>query len=220
MPSNAEELPFDQPPAEALPEQPAEQVAEVDPGIESEAGPVVWAKNQVELAKLLECERKSIQRWLKEDGNDCPGKRADGRYNVAAWKLWIAKSGRKVRTSSTASKGDLEMEGLRLKNEKMALENMVRNGELMHVDEVCKVLTEMLSAAVQRARQVKHSLAPSVIGLSQPEAIKRIGHEVDEVLNELALGDWAKKKAFWSNVYAHLQSLQAKLSLGDGQSAT
>lgn len=213
MGSHDDELPLDQP----LPEAPAEASESL---LDVEAGGVVWAKNQSQLAELLECERKSIQRWLKEADPDCPGKTSDGRYNVAAWKMWIAKSGKKVRSSKSISKGDLEMEGLRLKNEKLALENMVRNGELLHVDEVCKVLTEMLGAAVQRAKQAKHTLAPSVVGLSQPEAMKRIDREVFDVLSELSLGDWAKKKPFWSSVFAHLQSLQAKLSLGDGLSAT
>ena len=216
MGSQDDELAFDQPPETAdaggVPQGSAE---------EAEDRLSLWAKNQTELAQHLECERKSIQRWLKSGDPECPGRTPDGRYNITLWKLWISKAGKQVRSTTRGKdKGDLEIENMGLRNEKLKIENMLRQGELMHVDEVCKVLTDMLGAAVLRAKQVKHTLAGAVIGVSLPEATKRIDREVHEVLSELSLGDWAKKKAFWSSVYAHLQDLQAKISLGDGLSDT
>jgi hypothetical protein len=63
---------------------------------------------------------------------------------------------------------------------------------------------------------MKNTLSPACVGVSIPEATKRIDVETDEALNELALGDWAKKKPFWSSVYVHLQDLLKKNNLGDG----
>lgn len=181
----------------------------------------VWAKNQSELADALECDRKSIQRWLKEGDPECPGKTPDGRYNVTLWKLWIAKKGKKVRANTRSkSKSDLEIEHLTLKNEKIELENMIRRGELLHIDEVNKTLSEMMAGFVQHLRKLRHTLSPSVIGVSLPEATKRISTSVDEVLGEMALGEWAKKKPFWSSVSATLSDLHRKHGLGDGLSDT
>lgn len=194
-----------------------------------DSAPGRWAKNQTELAKHLGCERKSIQRWLKDFAADpttgCPGNTSDGRYDIEAWQKWIEAKGKKVRSAVVAgagfeTKGTLEIEALKLKNERLEIENMVRRGEMLHVDEVCKVLTEMMGAFVTKSRGMKHTLAQSVVGLSVPEAMKRIGREVDETLSELALGDWAKKKAFWQSVYVHLQGLQQIHGLGGGLSST
>ena len=109
---------------------------------------------------------------------------------------------------------------MRLRNEKLDIENMLRRGELISVDEVNKVLSEMMGAFVQKIRAAKHTLAPAVVGVSLAEATKRIGRETDEALTELALGDWAKKKPFWSSVYAHLQDLHRTHSLGHGLNVT
>lgn len=177
----------------------------------------VWATSQVELAKQLGCDRKTVQRLMKIDGN--PGKTSDGRYNVTAWKLWCMESGHlKKKTAAFSTKADLEIEGQRLKNEKLELENAVTRGELMHVDEVSKVLTEMMGAFVSGIRGMKHSLSPQVVGMPIGEASKRIGKEVDAQLGKLALGEWAKKKIFWSSVYARLHDLHRKYNLGDGLS--
>lgn len=189
---------------------------------EAEARLSVIVKNQSQLAEQLECDRKTIQRWLKEDP-DCPGKAEGGGFNVTLWKLWIEKTGKKVRSATATrhkDRGSLEMQNFRLKNEKLEIENMLRRGDLMHVDEVCKVLTEMMGAFVQKVRGIKHTLAPQVIGATLPEATKRIDRETGEALTELALGDWAKKKPFWSIVYARLQDLHQTHSLGSGPSGT
>lgn len=182
----------------------------------------IWAKNQVELAKLLRCSRKTISRSLKIEGDEAPpASAADGRYNVTAWKIWAADHGKLRKTVEPVDRLQaLEQRAQELKNEKLELENAVRRGELMHVDDVCQVLTDMVGGFVAGARGLKHGLAPSVVGLSVPEATKRIGHEIDTQLTRLALGEWAKKKIFWSSVYARLRDLQTTHGLGVGLSST
>jgi hypothetical protein len=202
-------------------EQPLLPEAEAGAMVAAEERLSTWAKNQSELAEAIGCDRKSIQRWLKAGDPDCPGHTSDGRYNVTLWKLWVESKGKKVRAvGKSKDKGTLEIENMRLRNEKLDIENMLRRGELMHVDEVNATLTELVSACVSRIRSMKNTLAPAVVGVSIPEATKRIDVETDEALNELALGDWAKKKPFWSSVYAHLQDLLRKNNLGDGLKST
>jgi len=179
----------------------------------------IWAKNQVELAKHLGCDRKSISRWLKEKDPECPGAMPDGRYNVTLWKLWTEKKGKKPSNRLGMDKGGLELEKLRLQNEKLELENRIKRGELMDIDEVCGVLSDMVSGFVKVVRGRKHSLAPQVIGVGVPEATKRIDRSDREALNELALGDWTQKKTFWSSVSAALSVQRKRHNLGDGLNA-
>lgn len=180
----------------------------------------LWAKNQTELAAAIGCDRKTIQRWLKEGDAECPGKRADGRYNVTLWRLWAEKKGKNPKNRLGKDKGALEIENYELRNEALKIANAVKRGELIHIDDCSKVLCEMVSAFVTRVRGMKHTLGPEVIGVPLPEAVKRIGREVDDALRELSLGEWAKKKPFWGSVYATLLDLRKSFSLGDGQNAT
>lgn len=202
-------------------EQPLLPVSEAESAAAAEEKLSVWAKNQSELAEHLGCDRKTIQRWIKEADPDCPGHTADGRYNVNLWKLWVTSKGKKVRAVAKGKdKGSLEIEHFRLRNEKLEIENMVRRGELLHVDEVISVLSELTTAFARKVRGLKHTLPNSVVGVSVPEATKRIDREAVDALQELAIGDWAKKKPFWSSVFAQQSDLLRTLSLGDGLSGT
>lgn len=203
---------------EEQPDLPVSEAAEVA-GMEERLSQ--WAKNQSELANELGCDRKTIQRWLKAGDPDCPGHTADGRYNVSLWKIWVETKGKKVRAAVKGrDKGALEVENMRLRNEKLEIENLLKRGELLHVDDVCTVLTDMVGAFVRKVRGMKHTLPNAVVGVSVPEATKRVDREAVEALAELALGDWAKKKPFWSSVFAKLQDLQRTHNLGSGVSGT
>ena len=177
----------------------------------------MWVPNLTALSDALGCDRRTLQRLLKLEGN--PGKREDGSFSLTAWKLWAMEHGRLKRQVSTPDKNELECRALLLRNEKLEVENAERRGELMHVDEVTRVLSEMVGAFVQGLRGLKHTLSPQVVGVPVGEAAKRIGREIDEHLTRLALGEWAKKKVFWSVVYAHLLDLRRSFSLGAGLNA-
>src|SRR5690606_13509315 len=99
---------------------------------------------------------------------------SDGRYNISLWRLWAEKKGKKPVKKRLSEKADLEAEHVRLKNEKLEMENAIRRGQLLDLDEGCRVLTELMEAMVRRLRGAKDTLAPEVVGLSIPEATKRI----------------------------------------------
>lgn len=182
----------------------------------------VWASSQAQLATMLGCSRRQVQRFLKIEGEEAaPAPTSDGRYNVTLWKIWASEHGHlRKQLSQAADRQMLEDRQVALRNEKLEIENAVRRGELMDVDEVCRTITEMVSGTVDTARTMKHALAPRVVGLTVPEATKRIGQEMDHALTKLSLGEWAKKKPFWSKVSAHLSDLHKRFNLGDGLSAT
>ncbi len=177
----------------------------------------VYAKNQTALGKGLNATRKSVSRWMKEDGN--PGKVKGKGYNLTLWKMWIEDQGKSPRAVVPQTKSELDAERVRLQNEKLSIEISKTRGELASWDEVNHTLTQMMSKFVTNMRAMKHQIAADVVGVDVGEASKRIGRVVDENLTELSLGDWAEKKTFWSRVYAHQQDLLERFSLGNGQNA-
>lgn len=183
------------------------------------AAPGVFVETVKELAEKLGCDRKTVQRYMKQEGN--PGSTEDGKFDVQKWQAWVEANGKQItKRHKGDSKADEELRKLKLQNERLRIENDVRLGNLISVDEVCKLLTEMTGGFSQEIRGIKHTLAPQVVGVSVGEASKRIGRECEVSLSKLALGDWAKKKPFWARVSAHLSDLHKKFSLGDGASAT
>ena len=176
----------------------------------------IFVGTQEALSEHLGVDRKSVQRWQKR--KDCPGKTVDG-YDVKAWKAFTTKAGLGRQKTRMKAKDSLELEKASLENEKRRLMNEKLRGDSMHVDEVCKTLSEMMAGFVLSLRKIKHELASEVVGLSPGEATKRIGREVDDALEQLALGEWAQKKTFWSKVYAELRALQETYSPGSGPSS-
>lgn len=184
----------------------------------------VWAKNQVELAEHLGCDRKTVQRWLKMEGN--PSRSSDNRYDVLAWREWCNRENRLPRKAAEADKKlsakmEAELETVRLRNRKLEMETLAQEGELMRIDEVCRVIGEMWGDVVSRLNALHHNVSPQIAG--RPTAAECNGVLVpalQEVLQGFSLGEWAKKKAGWSKVYATLRDLQRTAGLGNGPSST
>lgn len=167
-----------------------------------------YAKNQVELAELLGRDRKTIQRWLKIEG--CPGKTADGRYHVEAWQKWITDTNRRAGQKEKETKLDIETRTAALKQQQLEMELAETRGQLNDVEETCTVLTGLFAHFVQGLRTLRHDISPQIVGLPVAEANKRLGNAHDDLLQHLSLGDWAKKKRFWSIVSQRLCDLQRR----------
>jgi hypothetical protein len=176
---------------------------------------VVFLGTQEALASHLGVERKSIARWQKH--KDCPGRAKEG-YNVKDWKAFVERNnlGRKPHKG----KAELDNEKIALGNEKLRILNARLRGELASQDEVIRVLGEVFQAFVIQLGQAKHTLAQEVVGISEGEAIKRIDKIHKELLGEIALGNWAQKKTFWSKVSAALSDLHRIHGLGRGARTT
>ena len=185
-------------------------------------GTPVWAKNQTELAGFLGCNRKTIQRWLKEEKG--PGKKSDGRYDVKAWQEWVNLEGRLAPTatdSGTSEKHKLEIERARLTNEKLQIENRVRMGQLLSVEEVCRTLGDAFAGVVRVMNAMHHTHGPTLAGKGVADAKAILAKANREALGEFALGAWAEKKnPGWAMLYAKLQDLQRIADLGGGPSST
>jgi hypothetical protein len=164
--------------------------------------------SQEKLATALSvADRKTIQRWLKEEG--CPGKTEGGLYDVRAWKLWAEGKGKRAGTK-TPSAEKLKEKQLSIEVQLKQLELDEAHGRVIKREECLEVLEDLITKVTQQFRALKHDLAPRVVGETVAEAGVRIGDAVDEVLQQLAgIPEAAKKKTFWRTVSlalsAHLQ---------------
>lgn len=168
-----------------------------------------FVRTREELADLIGgYDAKTISRWLKIEGN--PGRAVDGRYDVDAWDAWVNATGRRHGRKEKATKLDYETRIMALKQEQLERELARERGETITLDEACTVLTSLFSSFVGRLRDLRHDVVPALVGETVPEATKRLGNAHDALLGHLSLGEWAKKKTFWSNASARLSALQRK----------
>lgn len=168
-----------------------------------------FARTREELADLIGgYDAKTISRWLKIAGN--PGRTADNRYDVDAWDAWVNATGRRHGKKEKATKLDYETRIMALKQEQLERELARDRGETITFDEACTVISTLFSSFVNRLRTLRHDVVPSIVGETVPEGTKRLGNAHDDLLQSLSLGEWAKKKVFWSNVSARLSALQRK----------
>lgn len=173
---------------------------------------------KIRLAEELDCDRKTLTRYEKMEG--CPGATKEGHYNVHEWRAWVASNDKLRKARKPKTKEAEELRGMRLQNERREIENARLRGESIGLDEAIRVMTEMTGAFAKSLDASKHTLAPQVAGESVPEATKRLDRGHKTVLKELALGEWAKKKLFWSRVYASQSLLLKQILSGNGESAT
>lgn len=168
---------------------------------------LIFAKNQVELAKHLGCNRRTLARYLKIEGN--PGCSSNGSYNVTLWKMWVAKYGR-LKPARGSDAESLKTREAQLRIERMEMELAEARGDLNSAEETCNVLSSLFASLVSRFTSLKHELAPALVGVSVAEATKRLDSAFTGAFTDLSVADWAKKKAFWRIVSRHLSSLQGR----------
>lgn len=176
---------------------------------------VVYVGTQEALAAHLGVERKTIARWQKL--TDCPGRAREG-YDVPAWKAFVERN--KLGRKPNKSKQDLDNEKLALQNEHLRLRNAKARGEVCTIGEVVQVLCEMVAGFSLTLKQSEYTIAEEASGVEVGEAVKRVKKRHHEALETLALGEWAQKKTFWSQVSAELSDRLKTLDPGPGPKTT
>lgn len=147
---------------------------------------LAWVQNQTDLARELGVNRKTIQRWLKIEGN--PRTASDGRYSVTEWRKWANDNNFKVSDEDGEtgdSKLKLEAKRLLLQNQRLEFDLAVRRGEYTHNDDVEAMYVLMVQNAKKVLLALPSNSAPQVVGLSVPEAEIRLREIVDEALSQL-----------------------------------
>jgi hypothetical protein len=156
-------------------------------GAEPEGKPTgsAWAQNQVELARELGVNRKTIQRWMKKEG--CPEARSDGRYSVEEFRKWANDNNLKNEKDGESGDSKLKLEAKRLLliNQKLEYDMAIKRGEYTHNDDVEAMFVMMVQNAKKVLLALPSNASPQVVGLSVPEAEIRLREIVDEALSQL-----------------------------------
>jgi transcriptional regulator with XRE-family HTH domain len=139
-----------------------------------------FAKTQAELAETLGVSRKTIQRAMKLEGRPTP--RPDGRLEVAAWRSFLQGTG--AIEDDNLSATELKARHLLLQNQKLELSLAVMRRDYLPATDVERWGAE-IGAAVRKVVGQIHLAAPSVVGVSVPEAEARLKEIEDEILEQL-----------------------------------
>lgn len=166
-----------------------------------------FASTQNALAKALGVSVSHVKLFLKNP--DGPGMTSDSVYDIEAWRKFFDDQGRAGGDESPEDlflskkdKEELEVAKLEEQVRKLKIENEESEGRMISADEAIRVFTEMTRSFKEALMSMKDRLSSDLSGLPTPEVAKRIKEASRDVLRQLALGEWAKKKAFWSKVYA------------------
>lgn len=165
-------------------------------------GPDNFVKTYDELAGRLGVSRKSIQNWQRKLPESWPRPRADGRHEVAAWVQFMAAhhlagaepDGHPDDQLLTVS--DWKAQELKLKCEKLQLENAKVAGELVLAADVETGLSSLVAAFRQALNNLPGRLAQKILNVSDfHEAEELISQEVNVVLKTLQNADFLEQRA-------------------------
>lgn len=149
------------------------------------------ARNQVELAQACGVSRKTVVRYLKLPGS--PARRPDGRYEVAAWRAFLAANGVEGAGGVADQGGEddggpstaaLRAENLLLVNARRRFQNALEEGKYIAVADAERNAAE-LGAAIRLVVSRFHLIAPTLVGLSAPEIETLLKVQENEVLEQL-----------------------------------
>ena len=148
---------------------------------------VVWAHNQLELAKLLEVDRRTILRWMKIKGN--PGHRSDGRFSVVEWRAWrTARSnesgGLDALDTPDLNQTQLKAENLVLQNERLRFQIGVLKRDYWPAEQV-EMWGANLGTQIRKVITQLHLAAADLVGCTVVECEEILKRKEDEMLDQL-----------------------------------
>lgn len=163
-----------------------------------------YAKTYDELAQRFGVTRKTLQNAQKRHPDDVPRPKPDGRHDVAAWSQFLIKHNiaRTAENIAGAPAAENELSGpitvtdwkaeeLKLKCEKLQLENSKVAGELVAAAEVESGLSQLVSAFRQALNNLGPRLASKILNVSDyHEAEEIITQEINVVLKTLQNADF------------------------------
>jgi len=168
-----------------------------------------YAKNQSELAKHLNVNRKTIQRWKKDP--TFPKEKPDGRYSIREVIEWKDLHG--ARAGDLVSKESEQIRSMMLQNEKLEIQVGILRGEYTPNVDIDQQVSEMVQQAKRELLSLPSSLAPQVVGQSIAEAEKIIKQGVVDALKSLHENSWTTH----SNTDTQNEETQEEGSRKNGQ---
>lgn len=150
-----------------------------------------YVQNQVELAEAIGVHHRTIQNWLRIDGN--PGKQADGRYHVPSWREWARVNGRKVEAGP--DKSALQAQHILLQNERLQLANEKAKAALIPREMAKQIFTQLVLAAKTRCfAGIPRLVTLARVAPDTTEATEEIRKEFADIWGQLTSGEWYNER--------------------------
>jgi hypothetical protein len=155
-----------------------------------------WAKNQIELAKIVGRTRKTVMRWREESGFPSPA--ADGRWPVAKVIAWMAENGKENETEDPTRRKTLNLTeektiGQRIDNKTRIFRLGVLQKQYIPKDSARRIFAQFIAAAKTRSL----SGVPRIVTLIRmasdtPAALEIARQEMMDIWREMENSEWAK----------------------------
>ena len=147
------------------------------------------AENQVELAEALNVDRKTIQRWLKIDGN--PGRSSNGKYELLAWRAYAASRGHDI--PDDLDQTQLRAENLLLLNERLKIAIAREREEVIPTVMAQQIFGGLVMSAKARSFSAITRLATLArIAPDMTAATEEIRKEITSIWKALEDSKWFK----------------------------
>jgi len=140
-----------------------------------------------ELAIALSLDRDFLTKVLRRD--DCPKKKRNGEFDVAAWHAFVEREGL-GRAHRSQLKQQLECEVLAEKKRRLQLENELREGELVERKEVIEIVVRAVTLFRQMLETKFLVELPPIYTADAPANQEANEHALVEALNEFGRELW------------------------------
>jgi hypothetical protein len=148
-----------------------------------------FALNQAELARALGVSRQLVNYWLEQP--DAPGRLADGRYDVQAWREW--KRNRKDDDGEAVSQKTARARQILLQNERLEMRILAEKKELIPRAVAQQIFAKLVIAAKTRCfSSITQFVTLARIAENSTAASDEIRKEMISIWQEMERGDWIK----------------------------
>lgn len=145
------------------------------------------ADNYVELAKILNVTRRTLQNWRKRA--DAPKPAANGFHEVAAWREFMHRHDLTGDAAATDEETALRARKLLAEVEERELRLAVKKREYVSIEEVRQTWTRLVGRAKELLRnKFENELPPILSGLDATGIQEESRRAIDEVLAVLHSG--------------------------------
>ena len=128
-------------------------------------------------------DRKIIHEAMKLPG--CPRRTEEGKYRVEEWQKFVNDNFASISRDMSPDKVKLEMEKLKLQNEKLSFELRIKRKDYTENVVVEQWVGQMILAAKHDLLRLPGKLAQQIIGLTEVEAEKLLRTEINAALAQL-----------------------------------
>jgi predicted DNA-binding transcriptional regulator AlpA len=146
-----------------------------------------FAKNQTELAIAIGVDRKTIQRWKKDES--FPKPKTDGRWDIAEVRAWRGEDTEEeleAQDEDLPTKAQGEARRVWLQVAKLELELDTWRGKWVELEVAKSEISAMVIKCKTLLLSIGDRIGPLLSGLEPAEASERINDEIRHALSQIS----------------------------------